>query len=177
MVYDFYFDFQCLINLDEYRSGHNGPHSKCGSPLKGLVGSNPTSSVGYFLDTRHCMPSFLFSIVSPYLKTALEKNLYLYLYVDAFVSSVLKSAVKPQEAIEDVRKYLLNDSELIGIDTNSPEAFAIAIRMVFVNDIKRRQKLLLEDLDVICGENKEYKDCSSLQRMYLLILSGKNYHS
>jgi hypothetical protein len=113
----------------------------------------------------------------PYLKTALEKNLYLYLYVDAFVSSVLKSAVKPQEAFEDVREYLLDDSELIGIDTNSPEAFAIAIRMVLINDIKRRQKLLLEDLDVIYGENKEYKDCSSLQRMYLLILSGKNYLS
>lgn len=29
--------------MEEYRSGHNGPHSKCGSP-KGLVGSNPTSS-------------------------------------------------------------------------------------------------------------------------------------
>ena len=29
--------------VEEYRSGHNGPHSKCGSP-KGLVGSNPTSS-------------------------------------------------------------------------------------------------------------------------------------
>ena len=29
--------------MEEYRSGHNGPHSKCGS-LKRLVGSNPTSS-------------------------------------------------------------------------------------------------------------------------------------
>ena len=113
----------------------------------------------------------------PYLKAALEKNLYLYLYVNAFVSSVLKGAVKPQKAIEDVRKYLLDDSELIGIDTNSPEAFAIAMRMVLVNDIKRRQKLLIEDLDVISGESKEYADCTPLQRMYLLILSGKNYLS
>ena len=94
-----------------------------------------------------------------------------------YVSSVLKGAVKPQKAIEDAREYLLDDSELIGIDTNSPEAFAVAIKMVLVNDIKRRQKLLIEDLDVISGENKEYTDCSPLQRMYLLILGGKNYLS
>ena len=34
----------------------------------------------------------------PYLKTTLEKNLYLYLYVDAFVSSVLKGAVNPKKS-------------------------------------------------------------------------------
>jgi len=113
----------------------------------------------------------------PYLKVALEKNLYLYLYVDAYVSSVLKGSVKPQKAIEDTREYLLDVSELIGIDTNSPEAFAAAIKMVLVNDIKRRQKLLREDLAVISNENKEYTDCSPLQRMYLLILGGKNYLS
>ncbi len=32
------------INLEAYRSGHNGPDSKSGSP-HGLVGSNPTASV------------------------------------------------------------------------------------------------------------------------------------
>ena len=31
------------IDLEEYRSGHNEPHSKCGVP-QGTVGSNPTSS-------------------------------------------------------------------------------------------------------------------------------------
>ena len=35
--------------MEEYRSGHNGPHSKCGSP-KGLVGSNPTSSAKKYRD-------------------------------------------------------------------------------------------------------------------------------
>ncbi len=30
--------------MDVYRSGHNGPDSKSGSP-HGLVGSNPTASV------------------------------------------------------------------------------------------------------------------------------------
>ena len=35
--------------VEEYRSGHNGPHSKCGSP-KGLVGSNPTSSAKKYRD-------------------------------------------------------------------------------------------------------------------------------
>jgi hypothetical protein len=29
--------------MEEYRSGHNEPHSKCGVP-QGTVGSNPTSS-------------------------------------------------------------------------------------------------------------------------------------
>ena len=29
--------------LEAYLSGHNEPHSKCGSP-QGLVGSNPTAS-------------------------------------------------------------------------------------------------------------------------------------
>lgn len=32
-----------LINTEAYRSGHNGPDSKSGSP-HGLVGSNPTAS-------------------------------------------------------------------------------------------------------------------------------------
>ena len=31
------------INMEEYRSGHNGPHSKCGYP-QGYEGSNPSSS-------------------------------------------------------------------------------------------------------------------------------------
>ena len=44
-------------NTEAYRSGHNGPDSKSGSP-HGLVGSNPTASakkaytksVGFLLD-------------------------------------------------------------------------------------------------------------------------------
>ena len=36
--YDCYFYY-----IEAYRSGHNEPHSKCGSP-QGLVGSNPTAS-------------------------------------------------------------------------------------------------------------------------------------
>ena len=30
--------------MEAYRSGHNGPHSKCGYRLKRYVGSNPTAS-------------------------------------------------------------------------------------------------------------------------------------
>ncbi len=34
---------QYLLYMEVYRSGHNGPDSKSGSP-HGLVGSNPTAS-------------------------------------------------------------------------------------------------------------------------------------
>ncbi|MDF2505283.1 MAG: hypothetical protein K0R06_2777 [Clostridium sp.] len=37
--------------MEEYRSGHNEPHSKCGS-LPGHVGSNPTSSANYNLNRK-----------------------------------------------------------------------------------------------------------------------------
>ena len=41
---------------EEYRSGHNEPHSKCGVPY-GTVGSNPTSSAKdiplRMLDVQH----------------------------------------------------------------------------------------------------------------------------
>ena len=37
-----YYQFK-KMNMEAYRSGHNGPDSKSGSP-HGLVGSNPTAS-------------------------------------------------------------------------------------------------------------------------------------
>ena len=37
-------NYRTTINVEAYRSGHNGPHSKCGYRLKRYVGSNPTAS-------------------------------------------------------------------------------------------------------------------------------------
>ena len=45
-----------VINMEVYRSGHNGPDSKSGS-LHGLVGSNPTASAR----KKHLRKQVLFS--------------------------------------------------------------------------------------------------------------------
>lgn len=54
---------QCGVTLchptEAYRSGHNGPDSKSGSP-HGLVGSNPTASATKALKTQRFQGLFLF---------------------------------------------------------------------------------------------------------------------
>ena len=46
------------VNMEEYRSGHNGPDSKSGYP-QGYVGSNPTSSAKSPLKTLSFQGTFL----------------------------------------------------------------------------------------------------------------------
>ena len=110
-------------------------------------------------------------------KLTLEKNLYLYFYQSAFIAAMITGMFNQEKAMEILREHLLDDSELINIRSNDWKGFAVGACSVLTVDMKHRKQLLREDLDVISGENKEYKEYSPLQRMYLLILVGKNYLS
>jgi hypothetical protein len=58
----FLFGEHLFIFMEAYRSGHNGPDSKSGSP-QGLVGSNPTASASrlslHAIHAPHMMGSVL----------------------------------------------------------------------------------------------------------------------
>ena len=119
----------------------------------------------------------LLEYMDRYIAVTLEKNLYLYFYQSAFIATMITGLFDQKKAIEILEEYLLDDSELVNVRANDRNGFAVGICSVLTADVKRRRKLLIDDLEVISGESEEYKNHSPLQRMYLLILSGKNYLS
>lgn len=67
--------------MERYRSGHNGPDSKSGSP-KGLVGSNPTLSANT-AKGRMTRPFFMFSFCY-YVRFLLNENMWIKLFIVNF---------------------------------------------------------------------------------------------
>lgn len=132
-----------------------------------------------FLSSYKSFPNFddLLEYMDRYASITLEKNLYLYFYQSAFIAAMITGLFDQEKAMEILEEYLLSDSELVDVRSNDYNGFAVGICSVLTADAKRRRRLLLDDLEVISGESKEYKNFSPLQRMYLLVLSGKNYLS
>ena len=130
-----------------------------------------------FLSSYKTFPDLdgLLEYMGRYVREALKRNIYFYLYQSAFVGTMGTGMFDQEKAMEILREYLLDDSELVNIQSSDWKGFAVAACSVLTTDIKHRKKLLLDDLKIISGENNEYKSHSPLQRMYLLILGGKNY--
>ena len=61
------------INMELYRSGHNEPHSKCGSP-PGLVGSNPTNSANENPVTKQVCRIFMYVRLFVFKKTQKKRG-------------------------------------------------------------------------------------------------------
>ena len=132
-----------------------------------------------FLSKYNTFSSFdgLLEYMDQYVRKALNKNIYLYFYQSTFIGAIIAGMFDQEHAMEMLREYLLDDSELINIRSNDWKGFAVGACSIITSDIKHRKELLLDDLEVISGENKNYCGYSPLQRMYLLILGGKNYLS
>ena len=132
-----------------------------------------------FLSSYNTFSSFdgLLEYMDQYVRAALEKNIYLYFYQSAFVGAIIAGMFNQEHAMELLREYLLDDSERINIRSNDWKGFAVGVCSIITSDIKHRKKLLLDDLEIMSGENQKYCGYSPLQKMYLLILGGKNYLS
>lgn len=132
-----------------------------------------------FLSSYKSFPKFddLLEYMDRYVRVTLEKNLYLYFYQSAFIGAMITGLFDQEKAMGLLEEYLLGDSEIANVQSNDFNGFAVGICSVLTADMKHRKKLLLDDLEAISGENKEYSSYSPMQRMYLLILSGKNYLS
>jgi hypothetical protein len=112
-----------------------------------------------------------------FVERTLEKNLYLYFYQSAFVAAMITGATSQKKAVAILKEYLLDDCDLVNLRASDSTVFSGGICAVLTADVKRRKRLLLEDLNALSGENEIYSALSPMQRMYLLISSGKNYLS
>jgi len=112
-----------------------------------------------------------------YLQLTLSKDLYLFFYVNAYVEFLLNGRIDKVKALNDIKSYMLDDFEADKIDFSDDSIMAYWCEGILLDDIEKRKKLLLEDLDAISGEIPLFTECSPLQRLYLLEISGKNYLS
>ena len=112
-----------------------------------------------------------------YLQLTLSKDLYLFFYVNAYVEFLLNGRIDKVKALNDIKSYMLDDFEVESVEFSDISALAHWSEFILLDDIKKRQKLLIEDLDAISGETPAFAECSPLQRLYLLEISGKNYLS
>ena len=112
-----------------------------------------------------------------FVDVTLKKSLYLYFYQSAFVAAMITRTMDQEKAIDILKEYLLDGNNLTDLRASDLAAFSAGICAVLTADVKRRKRLLLEDLNALSGENETYSALSPMQRMYLLISSGKNYLS
>jgi len=113
----------------------------------------------------------------PYLQLTLKSNLYLFFYVKAYIEFLMHGSIYMDQALQEIKSYLLDDFEVESVDFSDIGILAHWSEFILLDDIKMRQKLLIEDLDAISGETPAFAECSPLQRLYLLEISGKNYLS
>ena len=112
-----------------------------------------------------------------FVDVTLERNLYLYFYQSAFVAAMITGTMDQEKAVDILKEYLLDDNNFAELRVSDFAAFCAGICAVLTADVKRRKRLLLDDLNALSGENKAYSALTPMQRMYLLIASGKNYLS
>jgi hypothetical protein len=113
----------------------------------------------------------------PYLQLTLKSNLYLFFYVKEYIEFLMHGSIDTGQSLQEIKSYLLDDFEVESVEFSDISALAHWSEFILLDDIKKRQKLLIEDLDAISGETPAFAECSPLQRLYLLEISGKNYLS
>ena len=114
----------------------------------------------------------------PFVLKALEKNIYLFFYTLAYMEVLLHGLIRSKETLERLRLFLTdkgNGLDMDGIAFSDITTLAEWGKSVLLEDIQTRQRLLKADLDAITGESERLQDFTSMQRLFLLSVEGRNY--
>ena len=95
-----------------------------------------------------------------FVDVTLERNLYLHFYQSVFVAAMITGTMDQEKAIDILKEYLLDGNNLTDLRASDLAAFSAGICAVLTADVKRKKRLLLDDLNALSGENTAYSALS-----------------